>query len=238
MKFLPRHKSNLFSPDISMNQLVSVIVGAVIATMTMSLLEGITGITTRARTFLHRGRKGRADRALLSTSIPLPNLNLEDGSIIAFRVWEIAKRGRHLWLQSPLHTELSEDANPIYHEWKVINFADDLPTPDNSHGFYGIRIDPITLFDGAIRNHLSEIKSQCWGLVELRGTVIEHEDGTFRGECAKPLCIWITSANSELYRTIPRLHRIYPTIPIFVCTREQVIRALFTIAMRAEWQRQ
>lgn len=210
-------------------------IGIVIAIVMEDAVAGILGLRSRAATFLHRGRKGRADRALISMAVPLPVMKLDDGAILAFRTWNIVSAKKRLQLCSPLHGEIPRDLNSPelqYYQWKTINFADDVPAADNANGFYGIRITPLTLFEGAVRQAMCDSHLSCWGLVGLSGTVIEHEDGTVRGECAEPMCFWLTSTGSQLYRMLPRLQKAYPTVPLFVCTREQVITALFAVAMQ------
>jgi len=168
----------------------------------------------------------RVTKALICARIPLPNIKTMDGEIVAFRKW--------LYSTDGLLKSTATD-----YVWQELNFADNPPTAKNAHGLYATRIDPIGVSNNGMANYYlrsdalgQPLGIECNGLVKLSGTVIEHEDGILRAECAKILCIWITANNSYLYQFMPRIYANYPNTPIFVCTRKQVTEALFMIAMR------
>jgi hypothetical protein len=170
----------------------------------------------------------RARTALIDLALPLPRLEL-NGEIIAFRQWQLHLDGQ---LRSTNHNLV----------WAELEFADEMPTNSNRHGLYATRIDPVGLSQGSLHGYLpigSGVDSlngvECCGLVALSGTVIEHEDGVYRAECARLLCIWLVSCSPYVYELVPKLYANYPTTPIYVCNTKQVVEALFMLAaMRLE----
>jgi len=166
-----------------------------------------------------RAASRRADEALICTGTPLPtSVRLKILSeFVAFRTWDIDRDG-----------QLKGVGIGSHHRWREVNFADRVPTDHNDHGFYAIRIDPQGLIMGGTGNYLG--RSRCCGLVGLGGQVVEHEDGWFRAEYARILCIWYVGNQMQAYVDVPWLYERYPTTPVIVCTQKQVIESLFAVA--------
>ena len=142
-----------------------------------------------------------------------------DQVVVSFREWNITSSGH-------LHgTGMGSG-----YGWKEVNFADQVPSGRNDNGLYSVRLDP----NGLLTQAGSYVGDYC-GLLELRGTVLEHEDGVLRSEYARILCIWVTLCDTKIFETVSMLYHNYPSTPIFVCTRRQVAEALFRVVAMQEF---
>lgn len=176
-----------------------------------------------------RNARYQLEHSVMCTGTPLPEFCLKpmevdelvvaggemgtDRCLVSFRQWNVASDGYLHGIGVGSH-----------YAWKEINFADRVPANHNDHGMYSIRLDP----NGLLTNAGSYMGDYC-GLLELRGTIIEHDDGVLRAEWARILCIWVTKCDPAVYVTIPYLLKRYPSTPVFVCTRRQVADALFKV---------
>ena len=176
----------------------------------------------------------RLEHSLMCCGVPLPPLNLSplvvdgycgeqgtDQVVVSFRQWDITPFGHFHGIGSG-----SE------YVWKEVNFADRVPSERNNNGLYSVRLDP----NGLLIRAGSYIGDYC-GLLELRGTILEHEDGVLRSEYARILCVWVTLCDSKIFGTVPMLWRNYSNTPIFVCTKRQVAEVLFWVVAMQEFGR-
>jgi hypothetical protein len=204
--------------------IASMLMGVVVAVTVKQLTDALINGKDMANLLEDRDI---ASRALINTGLPLPMLKLGEGEILAFREWGIE------WDKGVL-------TGTNHHQtWGEITFADTLPMKDNTNGLYAVKLDAVGFCEGQVRSRIPispSDKVNCCGLVGLRGIVVEHEDGVLRAEYARVLCIWVTTSHSVLYDFLPKLYDNYPNIPIFVCTRKQVIKTLFTITTMLESQ--
>lgn len=228
---LPRRrgKAKPTPADNALNEIVQLMPMMVAASVIASMPNGLRvpsglGLSQLDVATEYIDEAERVTRALINMAIPLPSIELQNDGIIAFRQWELGLDG---WLRSTSQ----------HHIWRELEFADELPNESNHHGLYATRIDPMGLSSeslhqylpiGSRPNTLNSVES-C-GLAALSGTVIEHEDGVYRAECARILCIWVVSCSPYTYEIIPKLYDNYPTIPIYVCNRRQVVETLFLLA--------
>ena len=174
----------------------------------------------------------RLEHSVMCTGVPLPSFNLSplvvdgycgeqgtDQVVVSFRRWEMLPEGR-------LHG-IGMGSSYV---WKEVNFVDKVPSERNENGLYSVRLDP----NGLLTQAGSYVGDYC-GLLELRGTVLEHEDGVLRSEYARILCIWVTLCDPKIFETVPMLFHNYPSTPIFVCTKRQVAEALFRVVAIQEF---
>lgn len=182
----------------------------------------------RRQAALRKQFRYRLEHSLMCCGVPLPPLNLsplvidgycgEQGTgqvVVSFRKWDITP-------ESCLHG-VGVGSGYV---WKEVNFADVVPSGRNDNGLYSVRLDP----NGLLTQAGSYVGDYC-GLLELRGRVIEHDDGVLRSEYARILCIWVTVCNPKIFETVSMLYHTYPNVPIFVCTRSQVAEALFRVVV-------
>lgn len=176
----------------------------------------------------------RLEHSLTCCGVPLPSFDLSpliidgycgeqgaDQVVVSFRQWNITASGH-------LHG-IGVGSNYM---WKEVNFANQVPSERNQNGLYSIRLDP----HGLLTQAGSYVGDYC-GLLELRGTVLEHEDGVLRSEYARILCVWVTEDGPTVFETVPVLYHNYPDTPIFVCTRRQVAEALFRVVAMQEFRK-
>jgi len=192
----------------------------------------------RRQNELRKFARSRLERALINTGVPLPSFNLapmemdidedlmpgeigSDQVLVSFRQWNIQSDGY-----------LHGIGMGSGYAWKEVNFADREPTQRNDHGLYSVRLDP----QGLITNAGHYFGEYC-GLLELRGTIVEHDDGVLRAEWARILCIWVSRCEPDVYSHIPTLMEHYPLTPVFACTRKQVADALFRVTALQEMGR-
>ena len=188
----------------------------------------------RQRAEVRRAGRYQLEHSLMCTGVPLPEFNLSpleveelvacgeqgtDRCLVSFRQWNVSTDGL-------LH---GVGVGSGY-AWKEINFADQNPEDCRDHGLYSVRLDP----HGLLTNAGNYVGDYC-GLLELRGTIVEHDDGVLRAEYARILCIWITLCSMDVFLTVPQLHAKYPSTPLFVCTRRQVADALFKVTAILEF---
>ena len=84
--------------------------------------------------------------------------------------------------------------------WSKIMIADEIPSKNNDNGLYAYSTD----------NFINE-QNNIIGLVELRGKILEHEDGVLRGEWARILCIFCLKESDYriLTKQYPDTHVYY-----------------------------
>ena len=155
----------------------------------------------------------RLQKALIVYDVPDIDLSNVEG-LVAFRQWGVE------------NGELCSTS--LRSAWKSVMFADRVPTPDNTHGLYCIKLSPFG-FMSPLRSYIDGV---C-GLIELRGKIVEHYDGVMRAEWARILCVFWCSCNANVYSGVPALIQNYPGIPIYVTTVESLTQLLFRIVV---WQ--
>lgn len=222
----PWHKEtskNVSSP-ILIETLPAIIIAGLVYSVVQSLATSMRGVDTSGLAELLKDENNLGiSTALINTGLPLPLIKLDDGEILAFREWGID------WDSGEL---TSTNFSQLH--WREVEFADKLPTEDNTSGLYAVKLDGVGFCGGKIRARIPSSPSDavnCCGLVGLKGTVVEHDDGVLRAEYARMLCIWTTTNHSVLYKFLPKLYQNYPKVPIFVCTQKQVMEALFNVAL-------
>ena len=196
-------------------------------------LQGRTEAERRVEE-IRRTATVRFRNALMCTGLFLPEFNLApveaegywgesgcESAIVSFRKWEIECGGL-------LH---GVGVGSGY-SWREINVSDVVPDLWNGHGLYSIMLDS----NGLMSNANAYVGDYC-GLLELRGKVVDHEDGVLRAEWARILCIWVTLCSPEVYSAVRLLYANYPSTPIYVCTKRQVREALFRVTAWQEFGR-
>ncbi len=156
--------------------------------------------------------KGRVERSVslkysLAGPIPPAIDRRKLQGIIAYRAWTMKVKGA----LSPSIT-WSEDA------WSgEVAFADEIPRRDNWHGLHATRLEYWK------KNTYGDFVS---GLIDCYGSVIEHEDGVVRAECARILLILITLTDQSqslllLTGVYEALRWRYPNVPVYVVSPYQ-----------------
>jgi len=166
---------------------------------------------------LRKGNYNYALRhALVRTDMPVVEKIEKIEGMLGFRQWDLNDTG---FLGS---------TNRADHVWKAVTIADKLPSTVNTSGLYciGLGARGMTSVGGYF--------GACCGLIELRGHCEIHgQEGIVRAEWAKILAIFITQCSESMYLAIPRLVYNYPTVPLFITTRELAAKYLLRVAM---WQ--
>lgn len=142
--------------------------------------------------------------------VDLPDLNTNVFGMVAFRVWKY----------HPTTEDLGSAFIMDYH-WKSTSISDEPPTGENSKGLHFISLTALNLLSG-MKNYFSLGKDDVCGLAELRGDIIEHEDGVLRAEWARILYLFITSDNQNVEETYLGLYRNYPNVPVHILNPEQL----------------
>jgi len=173
-------------------------------------LECAASVEIQLRTCMERLQK-----ALIVHDVPSPDLSSVEG-LVAFRQWRV------------VNGELCSSGT-WQCVWKSVMVADSVPTPDNTHGLYCIKLDPV----GLVTQVIGHIGLDVCGLVELRGRIVEHYDRVMRAEWARILCVFWRSCYADVYSGVPALIQNYPGVPIYVTTLEKIARLLFRVAV---WQ--
>jgi len=152
----------------------------------------------------------------------VPNIDLSGvGGMIAFRTWNVKTNfdvrtgAAKLFLGSTAMSSV----------WMSQMIADRIPTEDNVHGLYCVRLDPLGLMTRA-----SYYLGDVCGLLELRGKVLEHTDGVVRAEWARIMCVFI-QAGEKTENVYSGLHQSYPTVPMYVLHKEQIAEILLRVTV-------
>lgn len=159
----------------------------------------------RRRTGIQRMRIALAD-------MRYPHINFNTQGILAYRSWSLDAAG---YLISPSYKA----------RWSTEMTADDVPSEFSHHGLYAYKLTPKGFM--SLTNY-----SQCEirGIVELRGKVIEHDDGTFRAQTAIIRNLFVVTNErtcADVYAVLPKLYEHYPDVEITVLFDQQLTDILF-----------
>ena len=169
---------------------------------------------------LERLRKDSYRRSLqhalmLTTTPSIKGIDKTIG-MLAFRQWDLRSTG-------DLHSVTHGDT-----VWKDTMIADVVPTNYNTSGLYCFGLNAIGMM------HAGSYFGACNGLLELRGHIEIHgQENIIRAEWAKILAVFVTEATERTYLAVPNFREKYPTVPLFLTTKELVAKYLLKIVM---WQ--
>lgn len=151
----------------------------------------------------------------------LPDIDMSRvHGIVAFRVWHYDNWG----LKS----------TAMRYHWKELNFADVVPNDHNQGGFYSIKLTGLSVLTSGA-SYFDTGLNDVSGFVELRGHVVEHDDGILRSEVARLLCLFVTSDNDNIGNIVKRLCVLYPTTPVFVLNPEQLADVVMREVLRQRY---